>query len=278
MFRGQKYNLTEESVEFNGHTLRRVEYTPEFKEYYKRTHRESVDLNKGGFIEHPYNLRQDDDALILDNAKVFEESRVRDQAIVKDEAVIGGLAGVFGSAGVRGNSHIDGMATISGHADISGTAQVTEKATVSDRGKVGDGCRVSGAVSVDDHASVKGNVSVGGLATITGDAKVIGDETGMTIDGMAYIGGSAKVKGGEGMHIGGDVRLYGCVRVEDISLVGKEEFCVGKITTESLEKETEKNETVLKKADSFACKEAGTHHGHLNGLPERGPMSIGGRS
>lgn len=215
-FRGQKYTLSDETVEFEGHTLRRITYTDDFKRYYEMTRRDrprSADLSVGGFIEGAYNLRQDDEAVVTGEAKVFADGQVRDSAIVTESAVIAGNAGVYGSALVRGTSRISEWATVSGHAVVSGNAEICGKATVGQKSKVSGPCRISGYAMIAGECILDGNVSVEDLAVVDGKARVTPGVHRTEIRGKARVTGTAVLGAAEsGTVIDGDMLVDGNVR------------------------------------------------------------------
>ena len=189
----KKYELTDEVIEHNGHTLHRIKSLKDFN--FGKTHWvHKGDL--GGFIESEKNLSQDgdcwvdddakvyqnayimDNACIIDNAEIFGDTWVFDNAIISDyakiydkakiddDAKIGGYAWVFGESKVSDNAIVCGKAKIYGKAWIYGDAMVYAEAEVYDKAWVFDKAKVSG------HSKVFENANICGKAEISGDAMV----------------------------------------------------------------------------------------------------------
>ena len=131
------YELTDETIEFDGHTLHRIRCTKDFWYITKGT--------LGGFVEDYKNL--DGRAWVGDTAKVYDGAVVSGQAFVtgnacvsryayiSDRAVVGDNASVSGNTLlIGGNVRIYGYAivrpssgfslTIMGSARISGNAVI----------------------------------------------------------------------------------------------------------------------------------------------------------
>jgi len=99
-----KYELTQETIDFNGIILHRIRALKDFG---------SVKAGSlGGFIESEKNLSQEGTCWINDYAKVFDNARVSDNAQVSelarvyDNARINGLAWVSDNARTSGNDWI----------------------------------------------------------------------------------------------------------------------------------------------------------------------------
>ena len=96
----KKYELTEETIIVDGHTLHRIRALKDFADV------EAGDL--GGFIESERNLSHEGNCWIYDDAKVYSEARVYDNAKVYDAATISGMAQVYGKADLYGEARIFG--------------------------------------------------------------------------------------------------------------------------------------------------------------------------
>jgi hypothetical protein len=96
----EKYELTDESIEYRRHKLYRIKALRDFFNVKKG------DL--GGFIEGELNLSHDRDCWLYGNAKAFENARVYGNARVCGNAVVCGDARVFGNARIYGKSRISG--------------------------------------------------------------------------------------------------------------------------------------------------------------------------
>ena len=98
----KKYILTDDVIDFNGHTLHRIKAVRDFDCV------KAGDL--GGFIESEKNLDHDGDAWVT------------------GDAVVSGDAWVTGDAVVTGSALVTGSAHVSGDARVTGSAQVTSNA------------------------------------------------------------------------------------------------------------------------------------------------------
>ena len=145
----KKYKLTEESINYFGKTLYRIEALKDFANVKKG--------DKGGYIEKENNLSQEGDCWIYGNTKVF------DSAVVYDHAKVYGNAKVFGDAIVCDNAQVYDNAVVFGNAEVCGNAIVYDNA------------KVYGGAEVFGHAKVYGNAEVFDNALVYSYAKVCGD-------------------------------------------------------------------------------------------------------
>lgn len=88
----KKYELTNETKEWCGHTLHRIRALKDFGDV------KAGEL--GGWIESEHNLSQGGDCWIYDNAEVYDGARVCGDAIVCGSATVSGKATVGGYATV----------------------------------------------------------------------------------------------------------------------------------------------------------------------------------
>lgn len=107
-----KYKLTDETIDFFGHTLHRIEALKDFGDVHKG--------DKGGFIESEHNLSQNGDCWVYDNAIVCGNAKVYGNAEVYDSAEVYGNAEVYGSAKVYDRAKVCGSAKVSDWAKIGG--------------------------------------------------------------------------------------------------------------------------------------------------------------
>lgn len=112
----KKYELTDEAVKINNHTLYRIKSLKDFSDVRKG------DL--GGFIEECDNLTHKDNAWVWGNACIFENAIVSGSSRVYGEAQVYGNAQVYQGAWVFGNAQIFGNARIFGNAEVYGTTWV----------------------------------------------------------------------------------------------------------------------------------------------------------
>ena len=109
----KKYELTEETLEIDGHVLNRIIALRDFGEVKKG------DL--GGFIEKESNLAHDR------NCWIYNDAAVRDDAMVYGEAIVYGKAEVCGEAKVYGKAKVYGEARVYGEAKVYGEAIIKSK-------------------------------------------------------------------------------------------------------------------------------------------------------
>lgn len=105
---GRHYEMTNETIEFDGHTLHRIWCTESFKGVMKGTF--------GGFIESYQNLC--DDAWVGDEAKVYDGAFVNCQAHVCGHACVSHCACISNRAIVADNASVSGEVFIGGDARI----------------------------------------------------------------------------------------------------------------------------------------------------------------
>ena len=151
----KKYELTDETLEWCGHTLHQIKALKYFGNVKKG--------DMGGFVEKEDNLSQNNDCWVYDNAKVFGNANV------SYDAQVYGNAEVCDNAEVYGNAKVFDKATVYGNARVFGNAQVFDKATVYGNATIFENAFVS------DNAEVYGNAGVCGNAEVCGDAEICGN-------------------------------------------------------------------------------------------------------
>lgn len=95
----KKYIFTNETYNFNGHTLHRIKSLKSFCDV------KEGDL--GGWVEKEENLSHDGDCLVYNDAKVYGNAKVYGSANVEDEAMIYGNANIFGESLVYYKAKVD---------------------------------------------------------------------------------------------------------------------------------------------------------------------------
>lgn len=183
----KKYELTDETIEHNGHILHRIRALRDFG---------SVKRDQlGGFVESEANLYHDGDCWVFHEAKVYGNAKVRENATVLHDAEVYNSATICCNATVNGFAKVYDSALVSGHARLLDWAEVFElahvsgSATISDHAKVYGGASVSGSAQVDDTATVRGNARILGCVIVADNATI--DNT--HVHGNAVIAGDAKV-------------------------------------------------------------------------------------
>ena len=157
----KKYELIDETMEFEGHTLHRIRAIKDFGVV------KIGDL--GGWIESEDNLSHFENCWVYDNAKVFLDAKVWANAKVCGEAEVCGNASVFDNADVCESACVFGNAKVFGGAWVRGDAKVFGNA------KVFGGAKVYGDAEVYGNACVFGWSKVNGDATVRGDSVVYED-------------------------------------------------------------------------------------------------------
>ena len=181
-----KYKLTEETLTLeNGKVLHRIQALKDFADV------KAGDL--GGWIESEFNLSQEGNCWVYDEAQVFEFARVvhnarvgyyskafrrasiTGNAIIRDYAEVYGCAVVGEYARVVGSAHIFDNACILGNAFIAGSARVYSWAIVKGNAYIKGYSRIHEYAIVKEESCIHGNVEVKGGITIKGSADLYGD-------------------------------------------------------------------------------------------------------
>ena len=168
---GNKYKLTEESINYCDKTLYRIEALKDFGNVKKG--------DKGGYVQSEENLSQEGDCWISDNAKVYNNAQVYNNALVFDNAVVYGNtiiaenALVCGDAQVFANAYVYGDATVCCKARVYGNALVFGNATVYCKAKIYGNAQVFDDAQVSDNAKVYGNAKISGSAEIKDNSDYI---------------------------------------------------------------------------------------------------------
>ena len=116
----KKYILTDETIEYLGHTLHRIKAVKDFATISAGT--------LGGYIESEGNLDHIGNAWVSGDAKVYGNARVSGDAWVYDNAKVYGNAWVYGNARVYDNARVSGDAWVYDNAWVAGDARVSDNA------------------------------------------------------------------------------------------------------------------------------------------------------
>lgn len=114
MKKDRYYELTDETIEFDGHTLHRIRCTKDFLNITKGT--------LGGFVEGYGNLR--DEAWVGDDAKVYAG------AVVKNRASVHRSACVSNGAVIAERAYVDDSASVYGAVWIGSDAVIYDSAVI----------------------------------------------------------------------------------------------------------------------------------------------------
>ena len=126
MSQTKKYRFTGETMQFEGHVLRRILFLRNCKLSVR-----TGDL--GGWIETEDNLSHEgtcvvlSDAKVFGNAKIMEDAWINESAIVKDNAQIKGDSNIFGTAIVGADSILDGDTLVGGESKVFFYAQALDE-------------------------------------------------------------------------------------------------------------------------------------------------------
>ena len=135
----KKYELTNETITFDGHTLYRIKACKDF------TLDSGVIIKKGnlgGYVESEKNLSQAGNSWVFDNAKVFSKAEVIENAIA------------FGNAVVCDNSLLRGSAIVCNNAIVRESSHICDNAIIRDNAVVGNGVKVYGCADINANAYI----------------------------------------------------------------------------------------------------------------------------
>lgn len=192
----RKYELTNETREFNGRILHRIRAIKDFIRFLGSDDGFCIKAGTlGGFIENESNLDHRYGCWVSDDAMVYGGSRVAMDALVYGNAVIYEQARVGGSAHIYDNAHIYGSSKVKGSAHVYNNAHIYENACVDFSIRIYDEAHVYGNAEVgfshnEDNPEIYGNARVYEKARIEGNSRVFGNAQ---IYGRALIEGNAKV-------------------------------------------------------------------------------------
>lgn len=116
MKENRHYELTDETIEFDGHTLHRIRCTEDFLNITKGT--------LGGFVEGYENLC--DEAWVGNEAKVYAGAVVKDRAFVVGDACVSSCAVIAERASVGDSASVCGVVWIGGNAEIHDLAVIRQ--------------------------------------------------------------------------------------------------------------------------------------------------------
>ena len=126
----KKYKLTDECIKFSGRKLYRIEALKDFPDVKKG--------DKGGFVESEYNLSQEENCWVYDDAMIYDDARICNDAIIYGNAAIYGNATVCGNAGVSGQACVYGCAIIADNAKVNDEAEVFGDAVIYGNASIGN--------------------------------------------------------------------------------------------------------------------------------------------
>jgi carbonic anhydrase/acetyltransferase-like protein (isoleucine patch superfamily) len=199
----QKYEITNETIERGTTTLYRIRALTEFQTAVSHGNKNVVSKYElGGWIESPWNLSQEGNCWVGDNARVFGD------AFIGGDALIDRRATVKDQTRVHGNSWISDSVIISGDSEISGNIKISGRTRVSEHAEIYGNVRIDGNSRISGYAKIHSNVECAALLSIT-NSTIKG---ATLLDGImeiadSYIWGQAVVS--DTAKDGTMLRLYG---------------------------------------------------------------------
>ena len=159
----KKYELTEESIEIDGHKLFRIRALKDFDGV------EKGDL--GGYVESESNLSHAGNCWIYDNAKCYGYSELCDNSKLFDNSELYDNACMYDNSSADRTSKIYGGASIEDNAIISnshiyGKSIICDDARICTFSMVSDNARVCGSSIICDNSEIYGNAEIDGLSMI----------------------------------------------------------------------------------------------------------------
>lgn len=170
----KKFELTEETIEWNGCTLHRIKALKDFETLTKSIKKGEL----GGWVEKEGNLSQKDKCWIYYEAKVYGNAFVSEDALI------------FNEAQVYDNAKVCDDAMVSDNAKVYGNA-IVQCACVEDNAKVYGNSIVWGDAIIFDNSKIYGHSQVYDMARIADDAQICGESE---VYGRAWITGNAIIK------------------------------------------------------------------------------------
>lgn len=161
----KKYELTNDTIDFEGRTLRRIRALKDFKMV------EKGDL--GGFVESEHNLSQEGNCWLYEDAKAFDVAEVCDNAILRHYSIARGAALVCDNAEVYDN------------AVVKDNAILSYSATLCDNAELLDNAKASGTVEIGGNSFIGGDIGIYGKARI-----LITDICSCKLKGIATFSGN----------------------------------------------------------------------------------------
>jgi len=156
----KKYRLTDERIPFEtpfgNITLIRIQALKSFGNIKKG--------QKGGWVSGDWNLSQEGDCWIYDEAKVYNFARIYGNAQIKEFAEVSNYAVVTDNAEIFGQAKITRSARVEGCAKIGGCARIKGNAFI-----YGYKIFIGGNVEIGNNIILNDNVNLNGDVRILND-------------------------------------------------------------------------------------------------------------
>lgn len=154
----------------------------------------------GGYVEHEYNLSQDGNCWIYDNAVVADNATISENATIHDNVIVTEDASIYGSAKLYNDVIITGKAKIFENARLYDNTYVTSEASIYGSAKI------SGRSCVSGNAKIYGHVDIEGFTRINENATIFGYNMG--INGISKISGNAIIFGNNIRYMFGEYKIF----------------------------------------------------------------------
>lgn len=194
----KKYELTKEVLKIDINTT-----TGKSRELYRiKALKDFKDVKKGdlgGYVETEFNLSQEGDCWIYDNAKVYNNSFVLENAEIRNNAILMDNTKAFNSTIIKNNAIVYGGSTVMNNAvvkddacvncsSIKNNAQVLDRALITNNSVIRDNGKVCGTANifgagVYDNAIINGG-TVSNFAEISGNAVINKSSDYVVIKGL----------------------------------------------------------------------------------------------
>ena len=112
----KKYAFTGQTMQFEGHTLRRIRYLRDVGVMIRKG-------DTGGWLEGEHNLSHDGDSYVAHEGKVFGNARIEGKSVIGNHAVVKDNAQIKGNSTVYADSVV-GADTIIVDSEISGHSMI----------------------------------------------------------------------------------------------------------------------------------------------------------
>ena len=138
----KKYQVTNDIIEFNGRTLFRIRALKDFDDVKKG--------DWGGFVRNEYNLSQEgncwiyDDAICMDNATVKSNAKMYDNAVICSRGSILDNVKMYGKSVICDDGIAKGNSMMFGNSRIKDNAMLLEDSMMFDNSELRDYSRVYG--------------------------------------------------------------------------------------------------------------------------------------
>lgn len=151
MEKNKKYILTEETIEFDGHTLYRIKARRQFG---------TVNCNDlGGYIESEENLSQEGYCWVYNNAKVYGDAKIYGNARIYNDAIVESGAQVLDDAHVYGHAFIKDS-YLTQYAAVGDNAIITNGVSIGGSSAIGGNVEIINGIAIQNGTYLRGNSKI----------------------------------------------------------------------------------------------------------------------